>query len=155
MIVSFVEVIVEVHGQCESGWMIYNNICYKIVDASSGDRIIYDSATTNCNGYGGGLAKVNSPQIRMFLVGYMDQTKDYWIGLKDNIGTNDKLGYEWAIDNEVANYFTDWGNGEPDYTFERCVTYEYTNSNWRWHDVKCHGMLVSQKKAYYICQKGS
>lgn len=148
----FTGVITEVYGQCENGWIAYDSICYKVVD--TGSKIRYDSATSNCNGYGGGLVKVNSPQIRLFLIGYLNPSESYWIGLKDVSDTNDKYGYKWAIDGEIASYYTDWADNEPDHWLEKCAVYEYWDSIWGWHDVWCTGLSSFQKKAYYICQKG-
>ncbi|GIY21763.1 c-type mannose receptor 2 [Caerostris extrusa] len=145
-------------GNCEQGWYLLGNLCYKVFGRKWTQRLSWSSAQRSCQNESATLASVHSQEQQEFLTDLtLEIENDAWIGLQNMFrGTL----FQW-VDDSALDY-VNWDVNEPSisnddedtdlyYTssYERsCVEINYGRDNMgKWNDVSC------QQNNAYICQK--
>nr|XP_039252631.1 collectin-11-like [Styela clava] len=129
----------------EDGWYRVHSYpyWYKLVNVSSD----YQTARKYCEIMGGQLATngIRNPTIRSDLLDKFIRSsgKSIWIGL-DDLEKPDNWKWSDGISSTSSN--TPWGEGEPNYSHERCACM-YIHLQYQIADLSC------TYKQFYLCEK--
>ncbi|XP_053119455.1 macrophage mannose receptor 1-like [Hemicordylus capensis] len=132
-------------GNCEPGWLLFNNKCFQIFGFHEEDRKNWDEARTACSNQEANLATIPNKAVQAFLtINFKSVSTNAWIGLNHI----KKASYLWT-DGSGFDY-SSWAPGFPNYNGQ-CVVMmkrpERQAGNWK--DEPC------SLKESYICQKNT
>ena len=121
---------------CENSWIGHGGHCY----LEYTEEEDWCDAQSYCRSHGGYLVSIETESENNFIEGTFPDGS-YWIGGNDLAVEG---VYVWDSGNALT--FANWNVYQPDsYTGdEDCL---WANSDWRWHDRKCHRPFKS------ICEK--
>ena len=125
-------------AQCEEGWSIFGNACYKV----SNETTDWYDAERTCNESGAHLTSIHSKEESDFFLGLQHTSSDnFWIGGHRSDGV-----FKW-IDGTTIDY-TNWWTNEPnnDGGNENCIETFRTSDN-KWNDLACNAQLN------FLCKK--
>ncbi|XP_042223061.1 macrophage mannose receptor 1-like isoform X2 [Homarus americanus] len=133
---------------CEDGWEAFDKYCYKHSNADhSYEMDTYDNTRAKCQGLGGDLVSIHTPEENDFVFSLLSIERFYtstWIGMTDNGHPGDLT---WSDGTSVT--FTNWGvvYSYPFTHIPTCAQYAYTETQALWSMNKC------EEVSYYICKK--
>lgn len=129
---------------CPEGWVEFESLCYFYVDKG---RMLMSQSEQECQKLGATLPVIKSAEENDFLQSLMKDNGNPWLGMEAPSGDND---FYWADGTSVAETFSAWNTGEPNYPGKENCAYMYANGDrkGKWNNNPCDGswFTVCQKK---------
>nr|XP_022309372.1 perlucin-like protein isoform X1 [Crassostrea virginica] len=125
---------------CDSGWMAFNNNCYRFSTTTAP----FKGALSNCINIGSNLIEFSGKMEENWLLlqseirGY----KNIWIGLTDILFANRYVLASTGVQPPYSN----WARGQPQRGNKEHCASVYVPQR-KWHDYPC------DTRMYYICKK--
>ena len=135
-------IFLECAALCPRGWVSHGYNCYKLFE----EKKNWTTAEAHCNGLGGHLVSVHSPEENKFIadLGHVSDKETVWMG------GSDFVEHKWMWSDGTPLGYTNWLEGQPNFKKETedCLGL-FKKKGDKWNGTKCSNIFKFMCKLMY------